>query len=64
MNQTLDYKEFKKMVIDKSVDQTCPKCGGKIYVDGDTWGFFESCIACGYCKDLKVVKPLIKKVVK
>jgi len=33
----------------------CPKCGGKIYLDSDHYGWFEACLMCGYTRNLKKV---------
>jgi predicted nucleic-acid-binding Zn-ribbon protein len=33
----------------------CPKCGGKIYLDSDIYGWFEQCLQCGYTKNLQNV---------
>ncbi len=33
----------------------CPKCGGKIYLDTDYYGWYEQCIQCGYTKNLSRV---------
>jgi hypothetical protein len=33
----------------------CPKCGGKVYLDTDTYGWYETCIQCGYMKNLAKV---------
>lgn len=33
----------------------CPRCGGDIGVDKDQHGWYESCIQCGYLKDLVIV---------
>ena len=30
----------------------CPKCKGDLYLDQDTYGKFQSCLQCGYIRDL------------
>jgi hypothetical protein len=35
----------------------CPRCGGDTYADRDIDGWHESCILCGYSRDL----PRIRK---
>ena len=30
----------------------CPKCKGDLFLDGDSYGKFQSCIQCGYIRDL------------
>ena len=32
--------------------KTCSKCGGQLYVDHDSYGFYQSCIQCGKMVDL------------
>jgi hypothetical protein len=34
----------------------CPKCGGRIYLDTDQYGWYEQCIICSYTKNLAQVK--------
>ena len=26
----------------------CPRCGGNIFLDEDTMGYYEQCLQCGY----------------
>jgi hypothetical protein len=33
----------------------CPKCGGRVYLDTDYYGWYEQCIICGYTKNLAKV---------
>jgi hypothetical protein len=30
----------------------CPKCGGKVFVNIDSFGWYTACIICGYHRDL------------
>jgi hypothetical protein len=30
----------------------CPKCGGKIFFDRDSYGWYEKCLYCGWLRDL------------
>ncbi len=32
--------------------RSCPKCGGDVFVDHDTTGWYEQCLQCGYLHDL------------
>ena len=32
--------------------KTCPKCKGDLYTDSDRYGWFISCLNCGYCCDV------------
>ena len=39
----------------------CPRCGGSLFVDKDTYGWYEQCINCSYRNELKVaVRPALK----
>jgi DNA-directed RNA polymerase subunit M/transcription elongation factor TFIIS len=40
----------------------CPKCGGSLFVDRDTDGWYEQCINCSYRNALKVSKDSALKV--
>ncbi len=31
----------------------CPRCGGNIYLEEDSYGGYEHCLQCGYDCDLK-----------
>jgi hypothetical protein len=47
----------------KILNERCPKCGGNISIDGDTYGTFKSCLQCGYLRDVEEgekVKPPTK----
>lgn len=32
--------------------KACPKCKGDLFLDKDHYGKYQSCIQCGYIKDL------------
>ncbi len=36
----------------------CPKCGGKVYLDSDYYGWYEQCIQCGHTQNLEKVSPV------
>jgi DNA-directed RNA polymerase subunit M/transcription elongation factor TFIIS len=39
----------------------CPKCGGFMYQDKDTYGRYENCANCGFLIDLEPIRmPLAK----
>jgi len=31
----------------------CPRCGGNMFIDGDIYGWYEKCLQCGYCCELR-----------
>ena len=31
----------------------CPRCGGNMFVDRDIYGWYEKCLQCGYCYELR-----------
>ena len=35
-------------------NNSCPKCGGNLFIDVDETGFFDHCLQCGYvhCRTL------------
>ena len=33
----------------------CPKCGGDVFLEKDTSGWYERCLQCGYNRDMGVV---------
>jgi|DewCreStandDraft_4_1066084.scaffolds.fasta_scaffold12895_9 DNA-directed RNA polymerase subunit M/transcription elongation factor TFIIS len=35
------------------ISRKCPKCGGSLYLDYDTYGWYEQCLQCGHISDLK-----------
>jgi len=37
------------------VPRKCGKCGGSVYVDNDTFGWYEQCLQCGHISDLEKV---------
>jgi ribosomal protein S27AE len=30
----------------------CPKCGGRVFINTDSYGWYAQCIICGYLKNL------------
>lgn len=34
------------------VQKTCPKCGGNIYLESDSFGWYEKCLQC--CRSWEV----------
>jgi hypothetical protein len=32
----------------------CPKCGGRIVLDSDVYGWYEHCLYCGLTRDVEV----------
>ena len=30
----------------------CPKCGGKVFLDKDFYGWYAHCLQCGHLRDL------------
>jgi len=32
--------------------QKCPKCAGNMFLDIDTYGWYEQCLQCGFCSHL------------
>ena len=33
-------------------DKDCPRCKGNVYLEKDTYGWYEQCLQCGYSRDL------------
>jgi hypothetical protein len=33
--------------------RSCPRCGGDMFVGKDLYGWYESCLQCGYYGELK-----------
>jgi hypothetical protein len=42
----------------------CPKCGGRVFINTDSYGWYAQCIICGYLKNLeagyKNIDPIVK----
>jgi len=36
----------------------CPRCGGNIFTDEDTFGHYEQCLQCGYEQQIQKVRKL------
>ncbi len=34
----------------------CPKCGGRVIVDRDEYGWYQSCLHCGFQPAFKAVE--------
>jgi hypothetical protein len=37
------------------VHRKCAKCGGSLYLDNDSFGWYEQCLQCGRISDLQKV---------
>jgi hypothetical protein len=33
----------------------CPKCGGRVFIDQDYYGWYSQCLLCGYLQNLEKV---------
>ncbi len=33
----------------------CPKCGGKVFLDRDHYGWYAQCLLCGFLRNLEEV---------
>jgi hypothetical protein len=33
--------------------KNCPRCGGDMFIDRDIYGWYEKCLQCGYCCELR-----------
>ena len=42
----------------------CPRCGGDMFIDGDIYGWYEKCLQCAYCCELKTLEFLGEKSAK
>jgi hypothetical protein len=31
----------------------CPRCGGDMFIDRDIYGWYEKCLQCSYCYELR-----------
>jgi DNA-directed RNA polymerase subunit M/transcription elongation factor TFIIS len=31
----------------------CPRCGGDMFIDKDIYGWYEKCLQCSYCSELR-----------
>jgi tRNA(Ile2) C34 agmatinyltransferase TiaS len=36
----------------------CPRCGGDMFVDGDIYGWYEKCLQCSYCCELRSIDEI------
>ncbi len=39
----------------------CPRCQGALFLGRDHYGHYEECLACGYLKDIEVVRGISYK---
>ena len=33
--------------------RSCPRCGGDMFIDKDLYGWYEKCLQCGHCCELR-----------
>lgn len=39
----------------------CPKCGGKLFLDKDFYGWYDQCLLCGHLRNIeKVLEVSVK----
>lgn len=41
--------------------KACPRCGGDLFIYKDEYGWKESCLQCGFIRDLNEVQKEEKK---
>ena len=39
----------------------CPRCGGNLFLDKDSRGWFVECLQCSYSRDLNSIKQDYRK---
>lgn len=35
--------------------KSCPRCNGDLMIDKDEYGWYETCLMCGYLHDLELL---------
>jgi hypothetical protein len=45
-------------MIKQLAKERCPKCGGKVYMDKDVYGWYEKCLYCAWTRDLVDIKAV------
>jgi len=38
--------------------KNCPRCGGDMFIERDSYGWYEKCLQCGYCGESKGLDKL------
>jgi len=33
--------------------RSCPRCSGDIFIEKNLYGWYETCLQCGYCCELR-----------
>ena len=41
--------------------KNCPRCGGDMFIDRDFYGWYEKCLQCAYCCELRTLESLDEK---
>ena len=41
--------------------KSCPRCGGDMFIDRDFYGWYEKCLQCAYCCELRTLECLDEK---
>jgi hypothetical protein len=43
--------------------KSCLRCGGDMFVDRDIYGWYEKCLQCGYCSELRYLDDFVQNPV-
>jgi hypothetical protein len=41
----------------------CPRCGGDMFIDRDIYGWYEKCLQCSYCCELRSLDEIQQSAV-
>jgi hypothetical protein len=41
----------------------CPRCGGDMFIDRDIYGWYEKCLQCSYCCELRSLDEIHQSAV-
>jgi len=42
----------------------CPRCGGDMFTDRDIYGWYEKCLQCGHCCELRSLGEIQQSLVR
>jgi hypothetical protein len=44
--------------------RSCSRCGGDIFIEKNLYGWYETCLQCGYCCELKGLEEFGQQLVR
>lgn len=58
--EEMQYQQLPVVKVDdRPLRSPCPRCGGRVTIEQDGYGWYEHCLPCGYMRDLEGIQVAV-----